>query len=1385
MATVGNKYFTPKLIIFIAILVTVGILAASYTITPAFATTQKNVTEKINVSCTTAIAVPDDTIDVGTGYIPQSCIDCWIGQNTSSCVNVTTSFYNVTNATATLNTHYFTDDCWINTTDSPRPDYIKIENKGNDYLNMTLELLDDAGWNNQSGGDEFGNNSVSVYVVQGASIDSIYGDDTNKSCLSDILGPPNATILSVGGSVTLCGAMAWEGYRNELFLFDKFNINPKTDPKQYNFIKQLTVVPAVACGETVADPAITDMLIASTQTAKTGIKADSAMWTTTGTITDGSTSLSNFYSISGIYAASGSLEPYDFAITGTGFGTADYDTGAGCSATTHCGRIVDTDAGTFTISNFAGLGISSTSDLDMSNSPGSLGGAAITNTQNGNRMYLLAAKQGISTVTEGALYRGTFGFPDYTFTSTAIDNLCTDFSACAGDQYPSAITDAHLADNGPTYNDLFYVSFSDNTGADYLGAWADKGRAAPNAGDAVTSLVTIPGLAATSILRDIEFVPNEGKLLAWVDVQSGGTYGSSTNDYIGSWIIVRQGNSNPIVSIIQTGNFPTSPTTAQQAAGVGVKPLPVNPPSTGGSAELDWPTLGQNAQHIGKINLSAASTNSTVWSVSTGGGTPAALAAADGKVFVSILAGGTINAYNATNGTIIWSSGLSTSVAGVTIYGGRVYLSSDTDGDLYALNETNGSTIWTFVAPESNSGSVPAVSDGIAVYQPNGGGSSYIRAVNATNGSEIWSFSIGNSQATTPAIYNGIVYAVTSINFYALNLSNGAQIWNNTGGGSDSYSPLISNNVIYYATQIGSSEVVRALNASNGSQIWNKTIASAIYSTAPRVTPAIENGVLYVTVTNGNLTAINATTGATIWDFSNTSRIIQSSPIITNNFILYGDRNPAATSGIVYAVNKTTGAVAWTRDMASFIPFPGAAIRYLGLDLVFFGTGAGDTKVYAFGSALNLTNVDLLPLEMNLTPASPIAGDNVTINVTIKNNGSTGAGSFNTSFLVDDVEQNRQETVNLDFGASEILTFYWTAVTGMHNLTAAVDIDNAVNETNETNNNITKTVNIGVACNLTVLIDGVEASNFTNAGEPYNVTVNVTSFGSPAGATVRVIENNGYTFFAFPQFQDSNVSNYVSGEVFTGSDGIESLTVVPTGGRNVDTSKVGNYTIDVRAIFSGSNCANKTLTVTNVDFPDPSTSISIPNRAQIDSFKTETLRIYDKVKGWLELGGGEQKNVNITDGDSDKTLFDAIAAKPFAVNLTVYNSTNDPVPNAEVTFTERNGYPPFVLPQTADSNVSNSAVGTVRTDSNGIAKITIIPTGGRNINEAILGAYNITVEVKYSNGTLLGTGIVNVTNRDFTEPSGAQQSIFNQGNIDSFKTEILRIYDRIKGWLAA
>jgi hypothetical protein len=114
-----------------------------------------------------------------------------------------------------------------------------------------------------------------------------------------------------------------------------------------------------------------------------------------------------------------------------------------------------------------------------------------------------------------------------------------------------------------------------------------------------------------------------------------------------------------------------------------------------------------------------------------------------------------------------------------------------------------------------------------------------------------------------------------------------------------------------------------------------------------------------------------------------------------------------------------------------------------------------------------------------------------------------------------------------------------------------------------------------------------------------------------------------------------------------------------------------------------------------------------------------------------------------------------------------------------------NGFPPFILPQALGSNVTNFAAGEAVTDANGNVQITIIPTGGVDIDEVAIGGYTILLDVRNGADLIFNTTLTcSGSDCNFPYASGSATEVPNMGNIKTFKDKVIVVYLRIKGWLA-
>jgi hypothetical protein len=84
------------------------------------------------------------------------------------------------------------------------------------------------------------------------------------------------------------------------------------------------------------------------------------------------------------------------------------------------------------------------------------------------------------------------------------------------------------------------------------------------------------------------------------------------------------------------------------------------------------------------------------------------------------------------------------------------------------------------------------------------------------------------------------------------------------------------------------------------------------------------------------------------------------------------------------------------------------------------------------------------------------------VNVTVANNGAGGAGSFNVALYADSAEVETKSVSGLAAGATTVVSFDWIPdEVKTYTLNAVVDPDNVLAESNETNNELTESQDVG------------------------------------------------------------------------------------------------------------------------------------------------------------------------------------------------------------------------------------------------------------------------------------------------------------------------------------
>jgi len=143
-------------------------------------------------------------------------------------------------------------------------------------------------------------------------------------------------------------------------------------------------------------------------------------------------------------------------------------------------------------------------------------------------------------------------------------------------------------------------------------------------------------------------------------------------------------------------------------------------------------------------------------------------------------------------------------------------------------------------------------------------------------------------------------------------------------------SPAVADGIVFVTSE---DYKVYALNATTGAYMWSYTTGMLIDSS-----PAVSDGKVYVGSGDHKVYALNASTGALIWSYE-TGGPVDSSPVVSNGLVYVGSYDRK-----VYALNSSTGALVWNYTTGSEVfssPAVADGILYVGSD---------DSKVYALNA---------------------------------------------------------------------------------------------------------------------------------------------------------------------------------------------------------------------------------------------------------------------------------------------------------------------------------------------------------------------------------------------------------------------------------------------------
>lgn len=274
-------------------------------------------------------------------------------------------------------------------------------------------------------------------------------------------------------------------------------------------------------------------------------------------------------------------------------------------------------------------------------------------------------------------------------------------------------------------------------------------------------------------------------------------------------------------------------------------------------------------------------TGRVIWGPIKLGGIGASAAYDAGQIFVvmsnSNYVGGLFQAYNASNGTLNWSTALTQAVTNENNFGSNCGNCGVSAANGYAYTIGN---IW--------------------------GG--YVYALNEATGALNMSAQLVYAGSSTPAITSSGVYLSAVGWTYALTPGNLAMLWSSNpcgcdGGSAVSTIPLVANNVLYSADALG------YVGIGDG-HTFNAATGAPTGTFHSDDLPAIGSQTGYfrdsVTSPTANLKAVDLASGSVLWNFAGDGELVNS-PVTANQYTFV-----ESSSGKIFAVDNATGSQVWS-----------------------------------------------------------------------------------------------------------------------------------------------------------------------------------------------------------------------------------------------------------------------------------------------------------------------------------------------------------------------------------------------------------------------------------------------------------------------------------------
>src|SRR5215208_1051548 len=294
-------------------------------------------------------------------------------------------------------------------------------------------------------------------------------------------------------------------------------------------------------------------------------------------------------------------------------------------------------------------------------------------------------------------------------------------------------------------------------------------------------------------------------------------------------------------------------------------PAPAPPPAPTAPQTTDWPTYGMDAARARYMPTRRVRPPYKVaWSYDARHlmeYSPIVV----GDTLYGIDNNGEAFALNARHGKERWRRDVATLNASAPTYSdGRLYLSNLEPGQVQALKASNGKVAWRNSLPGRTESSPLVVGDRVIAGCECGS----VYAFDARSGKQLWSKPVGGAVKASPAFSRGVVYVGDySGEMTAMRASNGQVKWQTSIGGSIYGTATVAFGHVY-AGDLGGG--FHAFDQDSGSLSWSSSTGGYVYGAAAAAQTHDTPPTVYFGSYDGTVYALYARTGSQRWsEFAN------------------------------------------------------------------------------------------------------------------------------------------------------------------------------------------------------------------------------------------------------------------------------------------------------------------------------------------------------------------------------------------------------------------------------------------------------------------------------------------------------------------------------------